>query len=464
LKEKGMIIMKLAIIGGGGVRSIFLAKSIVSKAEKLGIKEVVLMDSNSEKLKVFGTLAKKAVEVMAPNIDLKITTDPIEALKDADVIITAIRVGDDEGRIHDERIALKYGVTGQETTGAGGLAMAMRSIPAILEYCKLSKQYSKPDVLIFNFTNPSGLVTQALRSEGFNNVYGICDFASSFIKQIANIRNEKPENISVECFGLNHLSYFKSVKVNGEERIQEIIDNPLLYEKTEERLFEPELVKSLGMLLNGYLYFYYYREKAIENISHNSNTRGETVREINKKMFEELKTIDIEKDFEKALGTYFKYIEMREKSYMSIESSSENEENKALSLNLNNLDEEGYAGVALRFIQARVENKPVEMVLSLPNEGSIKGLEDDDVVEITCIIDKEGAKPIYIGEVPEIQMALIKQVKLYERLAVKAIKEKSRETAVLALTVHPLVNSYSIASKIVDEYLEVHKAYIGDWR
>jgi 6-phospho-beta-glucosidase len=458
------MIMKLSIIGGGGVRSIFLAKSIVSKAEKLGINEVVLMDSNSEKLNVYGTLAKKAVEVMNPNINLTITTDPIEALTDADVIITAIRVGNDEGRIQDERIALKYGVTGQETTGAGGFAMAMRSIPAILEYCRLSKRYSKPNALIFNFTNPSGLVTQALRSEGFSNVYGICDFASSFVKQIANIINENTEDISVECFGLNHLSYFKSLKINGENKINEIIDNPLLYEKTEERLFQPELVKSLGMLLNGYLYFYYYREKAIENISFNAKTRGETVREINLRMFEELRTVDIEKDFEKALGIYFKYIEMREKSYMSIESSSENEENKDLSLNLSNLDEEGYAGVALRFIQAKVENKPVEMVLSLPNEGSIKGLQDDDVIEITCVIDENGAKPIHIGEVPEIQMTLIRQVKLYERLAVKAIKEKNRETAVLALMVHPLINSYSIASELVDEYIEAHKAYIGEWK
>jgi 6-phospho-beta-glucosidase len=459
-----MIMMKLTVIGGGGVRAVFLAKAIVSKAKGLNIDEVVLMDNNAEKLRIYGNLAKGAAKSIDPSINFKITTDPIKALMDADIIITAIRVGEDQGRIFDERIALNHGVTGQETTGAGGFAMALRSIPAILEYCKLAKKYAKPDALFFNFTNPSGLVTQALRSEGFNNVYGICDFASAFIKEIGAVIGESPKDISVECLGLNHLSYFRSVKVRGEEKINELISNPLLYEKTEERLFNPELVKNLGMLLNGYLYFYYFREEAIKNINLSEKTRGETIKEINDAMFEELSQVDIENDFDNALSIYFKYITMREKSYMAIESHQEDEEKKNLNLTLSQLDDEGYAGVALRFVQAKVLNQPVEMILSVPNQGSINGLEAEDVIEVTCRIDKNGATPIKIGDIPEVQMSLIRQIKLYERLTVKAIKEKDRNIAKLALTVHPLVNSYSIASKLVDEYLEAHKTYVGEWR
>lgn len=456
--------MKLAVIGGGGVRAVYLAKAIVSKAKKLNIDKVVLMDNNSEKLKIYGNLAIGVAKSIDSSIDFIITTDPVEALKDADVIITAIRVEEDQGRIFDERIALNHGVIGQETTGAGGFAMALRSIPAILEYCRLARVYSKPDALFFNFTNPSGLVTQALRSEGFNNVYGICDFASAFIKEIGNVIGENPNDISVECLGLNHLSYFRSVKVRGIEKINELIDNPLLYERTEERLFNPELVKNLGMLLNGYLYFYYYREKAIENINKSEKTRGETIKEINDAMFEELSQIDIENDFDNALNIYFKYITMREKSYMAIESHQEDESKKNMNLTLAQLDNEGYAGVALRFVQAKVLNQPVEMILSVPNQGSINELEDKDVIEVTCRIDKNGATPIKIGDIPQVQMSLIRQIKLYERLTVKAIKEKDRNIAKLALTVHPLINSYSIASSLVDEYLNAHKDYVGEWR
>lgn len=457
--------MKLTVLGGGGVRSPLLAKSIVKRAGQLNINHVVFMDNDSEKLRIYGGLAKNIAGMIDPEIKFGLTTDPVEALKDADFVITTLRVGKDKGRILDERIALKHSILGQETTGAGGFAMAMRSIPALREYCKLISTYSKPDAIVFNFTNPSGLVTQALRNEGYDNVYGICDGPSEFIKEIEVLLGEKHENVSVECFGLNHLSWYRSVKVNGQEVIDKLIDNPEIYRKTEMRLFDPQLVKSLGMLLNGYLYYYYSREKAIENIAKSSKTRGETVLEINDAMYNELACLDMEKDFDRAIGIYLKYYDKREQSYMAIESGSARGETKKMVLDsgLNGVDDGGYAGVALNFIESYITGKRSEMVLLVPNNGSIEGLEDNDVVEITCHLDQKGAKPIKIGKVPEIIMNLIRQVKLYERLAVEAIKERNAEKAVTALMVHPLVNSYTLSRELVKEYIEAHKDFIGEW-
>lgn len=458
--------MKLTVLGGGGVRSPLLAKSIVNRAQQLGIDKIVFMDNDAEKLRIYGGIAKKLASMIDAKVVFELTIDAIEALKDADFIITTLRVGQDKGRTLDERIALNHGVLGQETTGAGGFAMAMRSIPALKEYCKLAKEYSKPNAMIFNFTNPSGLVTQALRDEGYDNVYGICDGPSEFIKELEELMDARHEEVAIECFGLNHLSYFRSVKVKNEEMIDKLMDNPKLYQKTEMRFFHKELVKGFGMLLNGYLYYYYNREQAIENINKAGKTRGETIIEINEDMYSELKNIDVEKEFDKAIEIYLKYYDKREKSYMAIESGAARGETKkiTLDLGLKGVDDGGYAGVALNFIEAYASGKPCEMVLSVPNCGAIDGLYDNDVVEITCRIDKTGATPIKVGKVPDIQMSLIRQVKLFERLAVEAIKTRSIKTATEALMVHPLVNSYTMASALVKEYIEAHKEFIGEWK
>ena len=237
--------MKLTVLGGGGVRAPLLAKSILNRAEQLNIDNVVFMDNDSDKLSIYGGLAKKIAGMIDSKVKFELTSDPVEALKDADFIISTLRVGQDRGRTLDERIALNHGVLGQETTGAGGFAMAMRSIPALVNYCRLIEEHSKPGALMFNFTNPSGLVTQALRDEGFNNVYGICDGPSEFIKELEDMLGINRGDLSVECFGLNHLSWFSSVKANGQELLEQLLNYPLLYKKTEMRFFHPELVQAM---------------------------------------------------------------------------------------------------------------------------------------------------------------------------------------------------------------------------
>ena len=461
--------MKLAVLGGGGVRSPFLAKSIVKNSAMAGLTEVVFMDNNEKKISIYGKIAQIIANKLDPNLKFSTTTNALEAITNADFIITTLRVGEDEARTKDERVALDEGVLGQETTGAGGFAMALRSVPALLNYCKMIKTYAKENAKIFNFTNPSGIVTQALRSAGYNNVYGVCDAPSGFKIQLHELLNCTDEELSMECFGLNHLSWFRNFNLNGKDITDQLLKNPELYTKTEMHIFDKELVKLSGnnVLLNEYLYFFYYREKAVRSILAAGQTRGESIFKINTEMTEELSKLDIENNIEKAFEIFMTYYLKRENSYMSAESG----EGRACPKTLPTLeeylakpDDGGYAGVALKFVNAVNSEKEVEMVLSVPNEGAIEGLADDDVVEISCKIDKNGAHPVKIGKIPDMQMNLIKTVKYYERMAVKAIEEKSIDTAVIALTVHPLVNSYSIAKKLVSNYLKAHAEYTGDWK
>jgi 6-phospho-beta-glucosidase len=254
--------MKLAVIGGGGVRSPMLARSIAQRAAAIGLDDVAFMDTDAEKLNVFGTLSLRIAASLAPGLSFHLSTDLAEAVRGADFIITTIRAGGDGGRARDERIALKHGVIGQETTGAGGFAMAMRTIPAMTECCRAVSRHAAHGAIILNFTNPAGLVTQAMHDQGYENVYGICDAPSGLLRQVAALLLRRVEELDSVCLGLNHLSYFTSIRLDGAEILPHLLADPRMYERTDMRFFEPAFARRSGMLLNEYLYYYFYREKA----------------------------------------------------------------------------------------------------------------------------------------------------------------------------------------------------------
>lgn len=454
--------MKIAVIGGGGVRSMFLAKSIAQKARRLHIDELCFMDNNEQKLRIYGGMASHVAKLLCPEMKFTLTESAAEAVRDADYVITTIRVGEDDMRAKDERIALNRGVLGQETTGAAGFSFAMRSVPALAEYCELIKKYSKPGVKVFNFTNPAGVVSQTLRDMGYDFTYGICDAPSGMLRSFALLYNENPDNISGEVYGLNHLSYFKSITLNGREIMNDLIENDEAYKKTDMRYFSKELLRDRKAVLNEYLYYFYYREKAVENILNAKQTRGEQIRDINRHMTAELSQMDIENDFEGCLEVFNKWYGMREGSYMASETGEKR--TTPWHFDIYEEDDGGYAGVALKFIETAQSKATGTMIMCIPNDGSIDGLRDDDVVEITCDVSADGCTPHHIGRVDEQNLELIRRVKIYERLASKAIREKSKETAVQALTLHPLVNSYSLARELVDEYISHNEAYSPEWK
>lgn len=456
--------MKLTVIGGGGVRSLFLAKSLAQQAEKLGITTLVFMDNDADKLKIYGTLARHVALMLHPGLEFVLTTDAVEAVTDADYVITTIRVGGDHLRVRDERLALAHNVLGQETTGAAGVSFAMRSIPALAEYCELVKRYAKPTVKVFNFTNPAGVVSQALHDMGYTFTYGICDAPSGMLRQFAELYNADPAQVYGECYGLNHLSFFSSITVDGREVVPELIENDETYRSTDMHFFEKDLVRSRKSILNEYLYYFYYREKAVENIQRAGITRGEQIEEINRCMTAELAQVDIDADFDRALAVYEKWYGKRENAYMANETGMKRE--KPWSFDVFSPDAGGYAGVALRYIELVQSGEKGRMILCAPNSGAIPTLEDDDVVEITCDITADECVPhrFALSDIPAGNLELIRRVKYYERLAARGIVNRSKADIVECLTMHPLVNSYSIATDLADKYIELNKDFIDGWK
>lgn len=454
--------MKLTVIGGGGVRSMFLAKSIAQRAKELKIDQLVFMDNDEKKLNIYGKMAKKVSFLLCPELEFELTTNAKDAVTDADYVITTIRVGGDDMRVRDERIALDCGVLGQETTGAAGLSFAMRSISALAQYCELIKKYAKPNCKVFNFTNPAGVVSQTLRDMGYNFTYGICDAPSGMLRTFEKLYGAHEGSAKGEIYGLNHLSYFKSITMNGREILDELIENEQAYTDTDMRYFEKDLLKSRKSILNEYLYYFYYREEAVENILKAGKTRGEQICEINKEMTKALENIDIDNNFETALKTFEHWYGIREANYMASETGVRR--TQPWSFDIYEKDAGGYAGVALKYIEIMQKGTIDDMILCVPNCGAVDGLLDDDVVEITCTIDKDGAHPHHFGKVDEQNLELIRRVKIYERLSSEAIRTKSKQKAIEALTLHPLVNSYSLAKKIAEKYFKLNKEYTGEWK
>ncbi|HED3900895.1 TPA: glycoside hydrolase [Klebsiella pneumoniae] len=426
--------MKLTVLGGGGVRSAFLAKSLAYNAHRIGLTEVVFLDNSADNLAIFGEIARYVFNTIRPDIQFSTTTDPVAALQDANYIITTLRVGGDESRIRDERIALEHNTLGQETTGAGGFAMAMRSIPAILRYCRLIEEHAAEDAILFNFTNPSGLVTEAIIKSGFKRrVYGICDAPSELIRELPAILGCEERDLSVECYGLNHFSWFTHFTVRGEEVTERLIASPELYQKTAMQYFSPELVRLCdNQLLNEYLYYYYYRDEA-------------------------LRTVDARTQPEAAFTIWMQHYLRRENSYMQNESRQEKfhtREPLTLRQFIEEPDTGGYAGVALDILEAVNSTTTKRIVVSIQNHDTLDFLRPDDVIEISCDLSRDGLKPVTPVKVPTAQKNMIACVKEYERLAVAAILQQDKSLAVRALMAHPLIGSYSLAKTLVEAYLD----------
>ncbi|MFD1362427.1 6-phospho-beta-glucosidase [Lentibacillus salinarum] len=458
--------MKLTILGGAGMRTPMLINGLF-KHDDISFDEVVLFDKDQERLSVMGELSRYLVKGNGNPFKLNFTTDIRDAVEGADFIYSAIRVGQEESRVNDEQISLKHGVIGQETTGPGGFAMALRTIPVMLEYAKIIHELA-PDAWLLNFTNPAGLLAQALNTYGAHKkVIGICDAHAGIKNAIGKFLGISHSELQVNYFGLNHLGWVPSVLVKGEEKLPKILDE---YERLSRvshifNFFDPELVRNMGMLPNEYLYYFYYQEQAYKNIIDSQETRGQQLVQLNRSLLDRLTKLVKKGEIEEALQDYSATLETRSSTYMSRETSGnvhnvyEKEEEVEITF-----EEEGYEGLALNVIKSIVNNKQQILTLNVPNNGTIRDLHDDDVVEVPCLVNKNGYFPLAIGDVPDISMSLIKPVKIYERFAVEAAAKGDYTAGVNSLTVHPLVPSYKSAKAIMDEYMHVHKEYLPNFK
>jgi len=455
--------MKLTIIGGAGVRTPTMISDLIRRHREIPIDTLSIHDVSEERIEVIGSIVRHLVRERGEPFRVEFTTDLVQAVSGSDFIYTAIRVGGEQGRAIDERVALSHGVLGQETTGPGGFAMALRTIPVMLEYARVIERHA-PNAWVVNFTNPAGLITEALTKHTKLKMIGICDAPSAMRLDVAKFLQVPADAIHIDYSGLNHLGWVSRVMVNGEDRLPEIVAN---YERFAQvcphmTCFSPLLIRQLGLLPNEYLYYYYYREQAVQHILGSKQTRGEQILRINTDLMSRLQSSLKQGGIEEAIGLYTAAMTERQNSYMSTETGSKPQEKEPSAQDM--FENEGYAGLAMSIMSAIHNNRKTNLILNVRNQGIVGFLQDDDVVEVPCLLDGNGPVPLAVGPLPDHAVGLVQTVKLYERYAVRAAVSGSYDDALTALTIHPLVCSHTLAKRILDDYLEQHKPYLPQFR
>jgi 6-phospho-beta-glucosidase len=443
--------VKLTMLGAG-VRAPFVLRGLAAGRADLGLDEVVLHDSDPGRLELMAALGGHLCAEWGAGFSIRGEPDPRAAIAGARFVFSAIRPGQEAARVVDEEVPLKHGVLGQETTGPGGFAMALRTIPAMLGYARLIEEVA-PDALLVNFTNPVGIVMQALHDHSSVRAVGICDGPVSMQRSVAEFLGLPREQVHADYFGLNHCGWIHRVLVDGHDRLPELLERfeELQAADEEWRLFDPALVRAIGMLPMEYLYFYYYRDQAVANIRGSGSSRGRQLEALNDGLWPLLRTCVDAGDLDGARAAWERAMHERDATYFA------RERGEGVADEASEPDDvfegEGYQGVAMAVMLAAVRRRPTPMILNTANRGAIGGLRDDDVVEVTCVADEHGAHPLAQGAMPEEALALVAQVKQYERLTVAAAVDGSYDAALGALLAHPLVASYPAAKAILDDYV-----------
>jgi 6-phospho-beta-glucosidase len=435
---------------GSGVRAPFVLRGLASSEDELGLDEVVLFDTDAERLELMTALGGHFAREWGAGFTVRGEPDPEAALAGARFVFSAIRPGQEAARAVDEEVPIKHGVLGQETTGPGGFAMALRTIPAMLGYARMIEAVA-PDALLVNFTNPVGIVMQALHDHSAVRAIGICDGPISMQRSVAAFLGRSRDEVHADYAGLNHCGWIHRVLVDGADRLPEILDRFEELQAADEGwgLFDPGLVRRIGMLPMEYLYFYYYRDEALAHIRGSGSSRGRQLQALNDALWPELRTHVDAGDLPGARAAWERAMGERDATYFARE-RGEAVEQAAPDIG-DVFEGEGYEGVATAVMAAAVKRRKQPLILNVANRGAIRELRDDDVVEVTCLADEHGAHPIAQGALREDAAALIRQVKLYERHTVRAAVEGSYDAALEALLVHPLVASYPAAKGILDD-------------
>ncbi|MEU9914168.1 6-phospho-beta-glucosidase [Streptomyces sp. NPDC051001] len=438
--------MKLTILGGGGFRVPLVYGALLTDRAEGRVTEVVLHDLDDSRLyAVARVLAEQASTVDdAPTVTA--TTDLDEALRGADFIFSAIRVGGLEGRADDERVALAEGVLGQETVGAGGIAYGLRTVPVAVDIAQRVARLA-PDAWVINFTNPAGLVTEAMSRHLGNRVIGICDSPVGLGRRIARVLGADPNEAWIDYVGLNHLGWVRGLRVAGRDELPRLLADPGLLGSFEEgKLFGVDWLQSLGAIPNEYLHYYYFNRETVRAYQQAEKTRGAFLADQQAAFYEEMRRPDAA-----ALTAWDRTRAEREATYMS-----ENRESAGAGERDADDLSGGYEKVALALMRAIARDERTTLILNVRNQGTLSVLDNDAVIEVPCLVDANGAHPVAVAPLPDHASGLVCSVKAVEREVLAAAESGSRTAAVKAFALHPLVDSVNVARRLVEGYTEVH--------
>lgn len=429
--------IKIVTIGGGSSYTPELVEGFIKRYEELPVRELWLVDipEGEEKLQIVGALAKRMVEEAGVPMEVHLTLDRRHALVGADFVTTQIRVGLLDARIKDEKIPLKYGVIGQETNGPGGLFKGLRTIPVILGICRDMEELC-PDAWLINFSNPAGMVTEAvLRYSNHQKVLGLCNVPIGMKMGAATILGVDPSRIHIDFAGLNHMVFGLAVHLDGKNVTSQLIDSlgseqsGITMNNILDLGWETDFIKALGILPCPYHRYYYQTELMLKHEleeAQANGTRAEVVKRLEQDLFE------LYKDPE--LKVKPPQLEQRGGAY--------------------------YSDAACSLINSIYNDKRDIQPVNVRNNGAIASIPDDSAVEVNCVITKEGPIPLAVGDLPIAVRGLVQQIKSFERVAAEAAVTGDYHKALLALTINPLVPSDATAKKILDEMLEAHEDYL----
>lgn len=423
--------MKLAVIGGGSSYSPELIDGLFSRIDKIPVTEVWMMDPAEDRLAITSGLCKRMSEAHGNPFTVHATTDMRAAVKDANYVVTQLRVGGIQARIQDEKLGFRHGIVGQETTGIGGFAKALRTIPRILEIAHAMEELAAKDAVLVNFTNPSGIVTEAVIRHSKVDGVGLCNIPVGMIMELVDKFGYKMEEVQLDYVGLNHLAWVRGATAGGKDvwndAIRYFIDNADEEWKYPDVAENMRLVmKSLNMGLNPYLQYFYATDVVLKHQMAKPKTRGEEVVEIEASLFEK-----------------YKQPELKEKP-----------------AELSKRGGAHYSTAAFHLISAIVNDTKNHQVVACRNNGAIPTFDDDAAVEVTAEIGKSGAKALP-QKAPEPSIrGLMQAVKAYETLTVQAAVSGDRDAAYQALLENPLTPNANETKAILDELLEINKPYL----
>jgi len=408
--------MKLAVIGAGSTYTPELVSGLSREQERVGVSELALHDVDAERLEVVGGLAGRMLERQGFGGSLSLTTDLDAALDGAQFVLIQIRVGGQDARLRDETIPLRCGCIGQETTGAGGFAKAMRTVPVMLEIAERARELAATDAWIVDFTNPVGIVTRALLDEGHRAV-GLCNVTITFQRRLAGLLGVEPERVLVDSIGLNHLSWIRAVRLDGRDVLPE-----LLAAHGEELAAEVELPRrvldELGAIPSYYLHYFYAHDEVLAE-QQDGVPRARTVAEIERKLLEMYRDPGLT-------------------------------EKPAL------LDQRGcayYSEAAVGLVGSLVTGDGEIHVVDVRNGTTLVGLAPDDVVEVPARIGRDGAEPLPQEPVAPELLGLVQHVAAYERLTVQAATSRDAAVARKALLAHPLIGQVALVDELAETLL-----------
>jgi 6-phospho-beta-glucosidase len=427
-----------------------VAFGINESAKELDAEEFVLYDLDAQRAQMTARLSREVIRRDRGSLKIKVAATAEEAIDGASFVLNSVRAGGIGTRAHDERASIACGYPGQETTGPGGVAMGQRTIPIAIEQARFVERIA-PQAWIVNFTNPAGLITQAIVQNSSAKVVGICDTPTEMLHRIATALNATHDEVECEYVGLNHLGWIRKISLRGQDVTDQVLnDDTILSQLYSAPLFDHELIRALRLIPTEYLFFYYSRTRALQNQRKQGSTRGEQIAQMNEALAQKLFKLHGNNDDAGALQAYIDYLNLRSGSYMKLEGEAVSAFDGAIPQEDPFRAASGYHRIALQVMNALCSPVDHQVIVNTTNSSAITEIDSADIIEATCNIGHGIITPIPVGPLPDAIRGLVLSVKAYERAAIEAAISGEKKDIRKAMLLYPAIGEWEPSELLLE--------------